>query len=84
MQSFISESVKCNRLPEVEIVPVSAIWATTAMWLRADPQKDDVQEAQQILRGYPDSLPQGQGEVGALDLASSLDSIDGVPALECK
>ena len=83
-RSFISESVKCQPPPDVDIIPVSAIWATTALWLRADPQEDDIQAAKQILASYPDPLPQGQGEAGPLDLASSLDIINGIPALEAR
>lgn len=82
--SFISESVKCQPPPEVDIIPVSATWATTALWLRADPQEDDIREAKQILASYPDPLPQGQGEAGPLDLASSLDIINGITALEAR
>jgi predicted GTPase len=83
-RSFISESVKCEPLRDVEIVLVSAIWATTSLWLRADPHEDDVQCAKDILKSYPDPLPQGQGEVSPLDLASNLDSINGLPSLESK
>ena len=84
--SFISKSLQCPSPPEIEIVPVSALWANTALWLQIDPQQDDVRDAETFLQSYPDSQPQGQGEAATspLDLASRLDKINGILALETR
>jgi hypothetical protein len=82
-KSFIAASIGIEPPPDIAI-PVSAEWAELAQYLRQDPTDADIQKARGILALYPDSQPQGQGEVeiSPPTLAASLQRISGIPDLE--